>query len=248
MNFYNEENQGCSFLFYNHLPPENAGKLCLRLFSHPTQYLISFSRCHGGIIAAIAHSGSISSGRTVRWRSRFIFFFQLTLSFWLLQVDELLKQRDSIHASFTVAKMVSYLSNGSTSKVIGDDSKAESPVEDGGSDGKDKSSKKKWFNLNLKGSEKKQRRILMILYCFEGFDWISIIGLSTWAAHLACIDLSCIICLIFYFLFQDFTEVAFSEMVLQVSKSECICMYNLSSYFHKTAPVFLVHVEPEHWL
>ena len=51
--------------------------------------------------------------------------------------------------------MASYLSNGSTSKVIGDDSKAESPVEDGGSDGKDKSSKKKWFNLNLKGSEKK---------------------------------------------------------------------------------------------
>ncbi|KAJ6721165.1 DNAJ DOMAIN (PROKARYOTIC HEAT SHOCK PROTEIN) [Salix viminalis] len=70
-------------------------------------------------------------------------------------VDELLKQRDSIHASFTVSKMVSYLSNGSTSNVIGDDSKAESPVEDGGSDGKDKSSKKKWFNLNLKGSEKK---------------------------------------------------------------------------------------------
>jgi len=70
-------------------------------------------------------------------------------------VDELLKQRDSIHASFTVTKMASYLSNGSTSKVIGDDSKAESPVEDGGSDGKDKSSKKKWFNLNLKGSEKK---------------------------------------------------------------------------------------------
>ncbi|KAG6759613.1 hypothetical protein POTOM_036097 [Populus tomentosa] len=98
------------------------------------KYLISFSRYHGGIIAAIAYSGSISSGRTV---------------------DELLKQRDSIHASFTVTKMVSYLSNGSTSKVIGDDSKAESPVEDGGSDGKDKSSKKKWFNLNLKGSEKK---------------------------------------------------------------------------------------------
>ncbi|KAJ6891105.1 chaperone protein dnaJ 15-like isoform X2 [Populus alba x Populus x berolinensis] len=73
-------------------------------------------------------------------------------------VDELLKQRDSIHASFTVTKMVSYLSNGSTSKVIGDDSKAESPVEDGGSDGKDKSSKKKWFNLNLKGSEKKVYR------------------------------------------------------------------------------------------
>ncbi|KAJ6350953.1 hypothetical protein OIU78_006970 [Salix suchowensis] len=66
-------------------------------------------------------------------------------------VDELLKQRDSIHASFTVTKTASYLSNGSTSKNLGDDSKAESPVDDG----KDKSSKKKWFNLNLKGSEKK---------------------------------------------------------------------------------------------
>ncbi|KAG6765879.1 hypothetical protein D5086_016499 [Populus alba] len=70
-------------------------------------------------------------------------------------VDELLKQRDSIHASFTVTRTVSYLSNGSTSKLLGDDSKAGSPVEDGISDGKDKSSKKKWFNLNLKGSEKK---------------------------------------------------------------------------------------------
>ncbi|KAL9364664.1 hypothetical protein Peur_042537 [Populus x canadensis] len=70
-------------------------------------------------------------------------------------VDELLKQRDSIHASFTVTRTLSYLSNGSTSKLLGDDSKAGSPVEDGISDGKDKSSKKKWFNLSLKGSEKK---------------------------------------------------------------------------------------------
>ncbi|OAY47269.1 chaperone protein dnaJ 15 isoform X1 [Manihot esculenta] len=69
-------------------------------------------------------------------------------------VDELLKQRDSIHASFTVTRMVSNFSNGSTSKVLSEDSKAESPKEDG-SDGKDKSTKKKWFNLNLKGSDKK---------------------------------------------------------------------------------------------
>ncbi|KAF2322581.1 hypothetical protein P3X46_031369 [Hevea brasiliensis] len=69
-------------------------------------------------------------------------------------VDELLKQRDNIHSSFTVMRTVSNLSNGSTSKVLGEDSKAESPREDG-SDGKDKSGKKKWFNLNLKGSDKK---------------------------------------------------------------------------------------------
>ena len=68
-----------------------------------------------------------------------------------IQVDELLKQRDSIHASFTVSRTVSILSNGSTSKVFGE---PESLGEDG-SDGKDKAAKKKWFNLNLKGSDKK---------------------------------------------------------------------------------------------
>ncbi|CAL5350177.1 hypothetical protein CsSME_00037311 [Camellia sinensis var. sinensis] len=77
-------------------------------------------------------------------------------------VDELLKQRDTIHSSFTVVRSVvvsggsgTHVSNGSSSKVPGEDFKAESPGEDGGSDGKDKSSKKKWFNLNLKGSDKK---------------------------------------------------------------------------------------------
>ncbi|EOY00110.1 Chaperone DnaJ-domain superfamily protein isoform 2 [Theobroma cacao] len=71
-------------------------------------------------------------------------------------VDELLKQRDSIHATFSVTRtpnsMNVNVSNGSTSKVPGE---AESPPEDGNSDGKDKSGKKKWFNLNLKGSDKK---------------------------------------------------------------------------------------------
>ncbi|KAK2972914.1 hypothetical protein RJ640_026666 [Escallonia rubra] len=77
-------------------------------------------------------------------------------------VDELLKQRDSIHSSFTVSRSVvlgsassNSFSNGSNSKVPGEEFRAESPGEDGSSDGKDKSSKKKWFNLNLKGSEKK---------------------------------------------------------------------------------------------
>ncbi|KAJ0096029.1 hypothetical protein Patl1_15048 [Pistacia atlantica] len=77
-------------------------------------------------------------------------------------VDELLKQRDTIHSSFTVTRTVitsnpssNNLSNGSSSRVPGEDMKAESPAEDGSSDGKDKSAKKKWFNLNLKGSDKK---------------------------------------------------------------------------------------------
>ncbi|KAH0681012.1 chaperone protein dnaJ 15-like [Solanum stenotomum] len=80
-----------------------------------------------------------------------------------LSVDEMLKQRDSIHSSFTVSRSIANLSgsgsghfsNGSSSKVLGEDYKTDSPGEDGSSDSKDKSSKKRWFNLNLKGSDKK---------------------------------------------------------------------------------------------
>ncbi|XP_013676441.1 chaperone protein dnaJ 15 isoform X1 [Brassica napus] len=75
-------------------------------------------------------------------------------------VDELLKQRDSIHSSFSVVKTPSgsNLSNGSSSKAQGDESKGDgaSVGEEGGSESRDKS-KRKWFNLNLKGSDKKVR-------------------------------------------------------------------------------------------
>ncbi|GAB4828860.1 Chaperone protein dnaJ 15 [Ancistrocladus abbreviatus] len=70
-------------------------------------------------------------------------------------VDELLKQRESIHSSFTAVRGLSTVSNGSTSKIPGEDSRADSPGEDGSSDGKDKATRKKWFNLNLKGSDKR---------------------------------------------------------------------------------------------
>ncbi|KAF5745249.1 chaperone protein dnaJ 15-like isoform X1 [Tripterygium wilfordii] len=74
-------------------------------------------------------------------------------------VDELLKEREGVHASFSVVRNIggsgSNLSNGSSSKIPGEDSNVESPGEDGGSDGKEKSAKKKWFNLNLKGNDKK---------------------------------------------------------------------------------------------
>ncbi|KAG6391679.1 hypothetical protein SASPL_149436 [Salvia splendens] len=74
-------------------------------------------------------------------------------------VDELLKQRDTIHSSFTVLRTVSFpasvhFSNGSSSKLA-EDYESESRGEEGSSDSKDKSSKKKWFNLNLKGSDKR---------------------------------------------------------------------------------------------
>ncbi|XP_043701375.1 chaperone protein dnaJ 15 [Telopea speciosissima] len=72
-------------------------------------------------------------------------------------VDELLKQRDTIHSAFTIARAVSTVSgsgSSSSSQVPGDELKAESPGDDG-ADGKDKASKKKWFNLGLKGTDKK---------------------------------------------------------------------------------------------
>ncbi|KAJ4909759.1 Chaperone protein dnaJ 15 [Raphanus sativus] len=73
-------------------------------------------------------------------------------------VDELLKQRDSIHSSFSVVKTPSSsnLSNGSSSKGQGEESKGDGDGvgEEGGSGSRDKS-KRKWFNLNLKGSDKK---------------------------------------------------------------------------------------------
>ncbi|KAL9266782.1 Chaperone protein dnaJ 15-like protein [Drosera capensis] len=60
-------------------------------------------------------------------------------------VDELLKQRDSIHSTFSVLRPPSDASNGSTSKIPPEESRNESPGEDGSSDGKDKSAKKKGY-------------------------------------------------------------------------------------------------------
>ncbi|KAK1390013.1 chaperone protein dnaJ 15 [Heracleum sosnowskyi] len=71
-------------------------------------------------------------------------------------VDELLKQRDSIHSSFTVSRPIiqtngdtSSVSNGNSSKTPSEDGKEDSP-------GEDKSTKKSWLNFNLKGSADKR--------------------------------------------------------------------------------------------
>ncbi|XP_051122575.1 chaperone protein dnaJ 15-like isoform X2 [Andrographis paniculata] len=78
-------------------------------------------------------------------------------------VDELLKKRNSIQSSFTVARSVAissgsgHFSNGSnSSKFTGEDFRSESAGEEGSSESKDKSSKKKWFGINLKGSTDKK--------------------------------------------------------------------------------------------
>ncbi|XP_019101090.1 PREDICTED: chaperone protein dnaJ 15-like [Camelina sativa] len=63
-------------------------------------------------------------------------------------VDELLKQRDTIHSSFSVVKTQSgnKLSNGSSGNAQG---------EEGGQESKDRSTRK-WFNWNLNGSDHKK--------------------------------------------------------------------------------------------
>ncbi|KAK8948835.1 Chaperone protein dnaJ 15 [Platanthera zijinensis] len=74
-------------------------------------------------------------------------------------VDELLNQREQIHSSFTtvrtVAGHIGASNGGGGSKAHLDDSRTESQSDDGSSDGKDKSNKKRWFNLNLNRSDKK---------------------------------------------------------------------------------------------
>lgn len=74
-------------------------------------------------------------------------------------VDELLKERDSIQSSFTTMRSINNLSGGTSSsssaKAYSEDTRDESPAEDGSNDGKDRSNRKKWFNLNINRSDKK---------------------------------------------------------------------------------------------
>ncbi|XP_023541327.1 chaperone protein dnaJ 15-like [Cucurbita pepo subsp. pepo] len=68
-------------------------------------------------------------------------------------VDELLKNRDTVHSSFTVCRPANHNDTGLGNGKV-DDSKAYTSGEDGGSDGKEKPTKKKWFNLNLRSDKK----------------------------------------------------------------------------------------------
>ncbi|KAK9091354.1 hypothetical protein Sjap_024531 [Stephania japonica] len=71
-------------------------------------------------------------------------------------VDDLLKQRDGIHASFTTSATVKTLNqNGGSNKFSVEEFAAQNQEEDISSDGKDKSAKKKWFNINLRTPDKK---------------------------------------------------------------------------------------------
>lgn len=74
---------------------------------------------------------------------------------YYLQVDDMLRERDNIHCSFTTERTLSNpVGAGCSSRYTTEHSIPESP-ENGSIDGRDKSGKKKWFNLNLNRSEKK---------------------------------------------------------------------------------------------
>ncbi|KAL6608000.1 hypothetical protein ACP70R_041063 [Stipagrostis hirtigluma subsp. patula] len=71
-------------------------------------------------------------------------------------VDDMLRERDNIHSSFTTERTIvnSVGSGSSSSRYHTEQSIPESP-ENGSVDGRDRSGKKKWFNLNLNRSDKK---------------------------------------------------------------------------------------------
>ncbi|KAG2588955.1 chaperone protein dnaJ 15-like [Panicum virgatum] len=71
-------------------------------------------------------------------------------------VDDMLRERDNIHCSFTTERtLVNPVGAGSSSsRYTTEHSIPESP-ENGSVNGRDKSGKKKWFNLNLDRSDKK---------------------------------------------------------------------------------------------
>ncbi|KAF8754042.1 hypothetical protein HU200_011512 [Digitaria exilis] len=70
-------------------------------------------------------------------------------------VDDMLRERDNIHCSFTTERtLVNPVGAGSSSRYTTEHSIPESP-ENVNIDGRDKSGKKKWFNLNLNRSDRK---------------------------------------------------------------------------------------------
>uniref|UniRef100_A0A453EUP7 J domain-containing protein n=6 Tax=Triticinae TaxID=1648030 RepID=A0A453EUP7_AEGTS len=71
-------------------------------------------------------------------------------------VDDMLRERDDIHSSFTTERTItsSLGAGSSSSRYPVEQNKTESP-ENGNIDSRDKSSKKKWFNLNLNRSDKR---------------------------------------------------------------------------------------------
>ncbi|OEL28512.1 Chaperone protein dnaJ 15 [Dichanthelium oligosanthes] len=72
------------------------------------------------------------------------------------KVDDMLRERDNIHCSFTTERtLVNPVGAGSSSSRYTTEHTIPESPDNGSVDGRDKSGKKKWFNLNLNRSDKK---------------------------------------------------------------------------------------------
>ncbi len=76
-------------------------------------------------------------------------------SLWVLQIDELLKQWNEIHASYTIAPQMKRSTSKSRSKGLFRETKEEGQLRDKKASMKDRTKKKKWFNIHLKVDKRK---------------------------------------------------------------------------------------------
>lgn len=75
--------------------------------------------------------------------------------FDLVQIDELLKQRNEIHASYTTAPPMKRSSSRGRNKGPSKDVKEDGQVRDKKSTIRDRFKKKKWYNIHLKVDKRK---------------------------------------------------------------------------------------------
>ncbi|KAI7739249.1 hypothetical protein M8C21_004446 [Ambrosia artemisiifolia] len=120
--------------------------------------LLYFEQDYGGGYSLALQEDCEKAGKVTSAGMYFLHFQVYRFDSVVNSVDELLKQRDSIQSSFTVGRSLVVGSgisnnNGSNDSKIpgGDGENSHSPNEEGTSDPK---TKKKWFNLNLKGDKK----------------------------------------------------------------------------------------------
>ncbi|CAL9150173.1 unnamed protein product [Musa hybrid cultivar] len=160
-NKYNQEKQSVLIVVRDFLSNLIENSIYIFMVYHMTRFLNLLSIFYPSLFHSFYILISLLSNVTLlcqylhyQMRERLYWFDEYVI---LLQVDELLKQRDAIHSSFTTVRTMINSSGvtGSSSKIPNDDSRLDSPAEDGSFDGKDKSNKKKWFNLNLNRSDKK---------------------------------------------------------------------------------------------
>ena len=91
---------------------------------------------------------------TWRWGMNRLMFSEFSLLILVLQIDELLRLRNEIHASYTIAPPMKRSSSKSRNKGPFRETKEDAQVRDK-KPTRDRSKKKKWFNIHLKVDKRK---------------------------------------------------------------------------------------------